>query len=365
VRPIKALTSIRGVAAWWVVLYHFQDEIHRAGGDFSLGIVSHGYLAVDLFFILSGFVIGLNYAATFRSMDVGQYARFLMIRIARIYPLHIFMLAAFCLNLLAIVLFSTSRSPGDRFGMQYFLLSAGLLQNWGFTDRLAWNPPAWSISTEWAAYLVFPFLACGATNLLRRPAAAAAAAIALLLLLFGGFQVLGPSIGADIPRLGLLRCLLEFSTGLCLYRFWSMRGGRAAPHAGWALLGAALLGTGYALLPLRDYLIWPAAFALLIYALSCRDHWWVRLMQAPLLVAAGEVSYATYLVHYFIKDWMKFLLVGKAVPASLTMAAYLILTAAASVLLYRFIEVPGRRAVRAMADRIGRQSLSAVAGTPS
>ena len=95
---IPALTGIRGLAAWWVVLYHFRetypdDPLHIAGR-----VMAHGYLAVDFFFELSGFILALNYLHVFRNLSSRQAVQFLGLRLARIYPLHIFMLILFLLN---------------------------------------------------------------------------------------------------------------------------------------------------------------------------------------------------------------------------------------------------------------------------
>ena len=102
---IPALTSVRGIAAWWVVLYHFRENLPSRSPEWLLALTAHGYLAVDLFFILSGFVLALNYAESFRGSLAGA-TNFYQLRFARIYPLHFVMLMLFLLNPLAIALFS-------------------------------------------------------------------------------------------------------------------------------------------------------------------------------------------------------------------------------------------------------------------
>src|SRR5258705_5569923 len=82
-RDIPALTGLRGVAAFWVVLFHME-------WGSSIPIIEKGYLGVDVFFILSGFVLMHVYAG-FETTDF-DYVRFIKARIARIYPLHIFAL---------------------------------------------------------------------------------------------------------------------------------------------------------------------------------------------------------------------------------------------------------------------------------
>src|SRR5260221_174467 len=108
---LPALTTIRGLAAWWVVLYHFKEEFPREFvGTPIFHFVAHGDFAVDLFFELSGFVIALNYASAFRRPTWMQYTKFLILRLARIYPLYIFILLIFLINPLAIALWSSAKS---------------------------------------------------------------------------------------------------------------------------------------------------------------------------------------------------------------------------------------------------------------
>jgi peptidoglycan/LPS O-acetylase OafA/YrhL len=138
-RSLPALTAIRNLAAWWVVLYHFKEELPRVFFDTAIfGFIAHGNLAVDLFFELSGFVIALNYAGAFGQPTWVQYAWFLVLRLARIYPLHIFMLLIFVINPISIMLWYSTKMPGERYEINYFVLSLAMVQNWGFTKSLAW-----------------------------------------------------------------------------------------------------------------------------------------------------------------------------------------------------------------------------------
>src|SRR5947207_9319817 len=96
---LPALTAMRGLAAWWVVLYHFRDEVPKAlFGSTLYSVISHGDLAVDFFFELSGFVIALRYAGQFGRPNWPLYKEFLIARIARLYPLYISVLVLFAAN---------------------------------------------------------------------------------------------------------------------------------------------------------------------------------------------------------------------------------------------------------------------------
>ena len=343
-KNIVALTSIRGLAAWWVVLFHFRQwlplENVRPLGRF----LAHGYLAVDLFFILSGFVIFLNYRSHFETLTRQSLGRFFVARFARIYPLHAFMMLAFLLNPLAQVFSSSGYVDIVRYDPIYFLLSLLLIQNWGFPFPLGWNVPAWSISTEAFAYLVFPafaFLVCKSS-----PRVLVVAGLSTVFLL--GLAVLyyatgQRSIGTGISSHGVLRCTLEFLVGASLCRIYlagqmTSRWWPVALFAGFIAL--VLL---YTFAPVPDYLVMPAAFALLILGLALADEGPIPLLNSHLLVFLGTVSYSTYLAHYFILDWVKFLLIQNDDPPLSVGIAFIAATLAASVVLYFYVEVPGRR----------------------
>src|SRR5258707_7540721 len=88
-REIRSLTGMRGVAALAVVLYHL--DLGQDDTGLVQHIIHHGYLAVDLFFVLSGFIMALTYSHVFvERFNINKYWKFLNHRIARIYPLYIF-----------------------------------------------------------------------------------------------------------------------------------------------------------------------------------------------------------------------------------------------------------------------------------
>ena len=141
---IRSLTSLRGFAAWWVVLFHFRGILLSWSSPEALHVFGCGYVAVDLFFVLSGFVIALNYGALFQNKGLAETPYFLTVRLARIYPLHLFILCVMVITPVGLLLTGHANLPA-RYDPGYFFLSLGLVQNWGFTNRIAWNDPAWSI----------------------------------------------------------------------------------------------------------------------------------------------------------------------------------------------------------------------------
>ena len=134
-REIKSLTALRGIAAAGVLAFH-------------IGAPIPGYLCVDLFFMLSGFVLMHAYSEHFaRSVSGAADRRFLRARLARIYPVHILTI------LLLLPLFGSD--PSFSLGA---LIHNLLLTQGPWLSEASWNYGAWSISAEWHAYLIFPFL---------------------------------------------------------------------------------------------------------------------------------------------------------------------------------------------------------------
>lgn len=338
---IDALTGLRGLAAWLVVLYHFREHTPAFLGDAMRQLVDGGYLAVDLFFILSGLVLYINYHHQFDQVRGRTALNFYIRRIARIYPLHLTVLLLFLVNPLAITLFSSTSDLG-RYSPGYFVLSLFLVQNWGFTPAVLWNIPAWSISTEFAAYLLFPLLVVAIKHGARRGAWVPALALAGLLVavaaLFAGLGL--PSLGEEISRVGVLRCVLEFSMGLVI-GYYHVRDPRALAR----LAGASLVLLVLALVALAlaggaaDYLVAPLLFTLLILSLLDERTVWSRCLASRPLLYLGEISYSTYMIHYFVKDWVKFL---SRDVGLMQYVAYLLVVLVLSVCLYRWIERPFR-----------------------
>src|ERR1700712_3003224 len=83
---IRALTGVRGVAAAVIVVYHFGDVQLSTGGTADYFRIPFGYLLVDLFFMLSGFVMALTYRHAFDKPSLGTFANFMLKRVARLYP---------------------------------------------------------------------------------------------------------------------------------------------------------------------------------------------------------------------------------------------------------------------------------------
>ena len=339
---LRALTSVRGIAAWFVVLYHIRFSIAGLPQGW-VQVFGKGYLAVDFFFLLSGFVIWLTWGDRLRKGRWGAVPQFLRKRVARIWPLHLFLLG--CAVALALLLNATGRQNPTDYPFGELPLHILLLQNWGFTDHLAWNDPSWSISAELGAYLLFPLLAL-AIDWRRVPSWAVLAAIAALLVLLHVLMADGgaPNLGHDISRFGLRRCVLEFASGTAVAALW-LRWGDAPTVTAWSAAWiAALFLAGWASGTLSETLAVPPAFAAILLLLALTAGKRGNPLEIGPLHYLGEISYATYLGHFLLFVAFKLALVSDAdaIPP-LLIALYLVLVLASSIVLYHLVERPAQK----------------------
>lgn len=337
---LDALTGIRGIAAWLVVLYHIRLSLTGVLPADAIAAMARGYLAVDLFFILSGFVLWYNYADRLQGGGVGEAGLFLWRRIARIWPLHMVILALFVLFALALAV--TGRDTAG-YPFAELPLHLVLAQNWGLTAELSWNHPAWSISTELAAYLLFP-LVVSAVRWQRLPTPAL---LALALALVGVIHLLFASNGHDdlgdaIVSLGLWRCLLEFSLGNLLCLLWLRWRGRPLAAGYAALACAAVVAAGWGLAWPETAFV-PAAFAAGLMALALGRGFVVRALGSTVPRYLGEISYSTYLSHYLLFILFKLVFVDASLQVGWAgLAGFLGLVLLASVGFYHFVEKPAQ-----------------------
>lgn len=351
---LPTLTGLRGFAALMVLFYHIRSGMTGFLADEAISVLAQGYLAVDLFFVLSGFVLWWTYGGEFRDRGVRAAPHFIVRRFARIFPLHIAILSAMALFAAALIV--SGRDPGDHYSFAELPAHYLLVQNWGFGDRLAWNDPAWSISTEWAAYLLLAGIGGWLTRLPRGAWSFPLLVVAMAASLGWWFGSTGrASIGDDIPATGLLRCLVEFGIGILLCQWWTAQ--RERPH-GTAIIHATALGlAGVAALllvvagsqPAAVPLIMTAVVILALQASTARQ----PLLSGRIAQWLGDISYAVYLSHFFLWTLFKLFFVDDpAMVDPVRILAFILLTLAASHLLHVVLEVPARRIAQRAGDRL-------------
>ncbi len=287
---IKALTALRFFAAYWVVLYHYWPNLTLGAQP---ALVAKGYLGVELFFVLSGFILCHVYLAPFEEGGF-SYADFLWARLARIYPMHLAMLLGIGLLGGAALLGGLSIDR-DVVSLAALPANLALVQAWGFSPVAGWNHPSWSISAEWFAYLTFPLFALAAMALRARPRLAVLAAIALLTSLYAYFPFFaGFALTRATIAWGALRIVPCFAYGCALYLLWrSHAARRRAALACAGLFGAAaVLGAQFGAPDSLTVL----AFGGLIVSLAQASRAGSRLGTNAVAVYLGEISYSIYMM---------------------------------------------------------------------
>lgn len=281
-----ALDSLRGVCAILVVLFHFPVS----GLMHSTPVVRHGWMFVDFFFVLSGFVISHAYTEKFRRGEV-TVTRFIALRLGRVYPLHVFVLAV--MIALETVRFLTTDGSGSftRYhSVGAIFTNLLLLQSMGVHPFNTWNGISWSIAAEVWAYVLF------AVTLGHSPRAGpwlisiAALACAVVLLRFS------PN-GLDATYdYGFARAILGFSIGAGVWRAY--KSGFAPKGTGLEVLSCLLVVTATARWNsgADAFLVLPVfALTVLVFASEQGAISGLLRLQAPRHI--GKVSFSIYLVH--------------------------------------------------------------------
>lgn len=343
----RALTGLRGVAAFLVMAHHLYLKV---GLDQHMPMLQwglrKGYLGVDLFFVLSGFVMSMVYGGRFVGMRPGSgfaYLAFMVRRVARVWPLHAAMLAV-----LVVVPWLWGVPPP---GMRVVMENLAMVQAWGHSKQI--NPPAWSISTEFMAYLLFPLLAVAALGGRARPWLCLLAVAAGLAVCMHLAPPLGPvrrgrlDIYFNYSPLPSVRCLAGFVMGMLAWRAGQAAWVRGAAAVRWVgpLALAAMLGM--MLGRVNDLLIF-----LLLPVVVLGMHFGQGPVQAVLgrsaLHRLGVLSYAIYLIHFSLIEVFPFGSVRMAIGLPAYVAATILLAAMA----HAVIERPGRRLIRAAGEGV-------------
>ncbi|MDO8978061.1 MAG: acyltransferase [Afipia sp.] len=345
---MRHLDGLRIIAACAVVVLHYADYVkdHPAGG-FMVSHTLHFNLFVDLFFVVSGFVIASQYLG--KVGDLLSVGRFMWRRLARIYPLHLATLA-FYLAIAAAAYFGLAKTDNPA---RYPLsdVPAQLLLLHAFDgQRLTFNFPSWSLSAEMFCYLLFPI-----TALLAARRKALVIPLVVLPALANSVYVAATgsvSWAEWINQGGIFRALPGFNLGVACYVFRHQ-------IARWPILPGALT-TGLALFILLGWLLPEMAALIAVYAIAVlaiqHDVSETRTILSRLRFdRASAYAYSCYMLHIPIATIV--LTVGARYLVSapegklalLPVAAAML--AAASILSYRFFETPLRRTLNSAFDR--------------
>jgi peptidoglycan/LPS O-acetylase OafA/YrhL len=343
---IRALTGVRGVAAAVIVLYHYGDVQLYGGGNMAYFRIPHGYLPVDLFFMLSGYVIGLTYKDAFGSGSLRNFATFMLKRVARLYPAYL------AIGLLYIAKIAAGLSGQDTLSMfsAYDIVGNLLMMTgWGLYIHPLMGV-SWAASAEMGSYLLVPLLMV--VTIRRSPLICGLTVVAALAAIYAvSISGRGSSGPLDVTNgnsfYPMLRAVAGFTLGLAIYRFAEVMD-RLSTTAQDVLLATILIAIIVTVsLAAGDRLLY-LLFIPLVAVLS-RDGRLAQLLFGNALVyRLGIISYSIYLLHplflsFAVRAWRHF---GQTEIAYLVASAVcFIVIWLLSELSYRLIEMPGRKAV--------------------
>jgi peptidoglycan/LPS O-acetylase OafA/YrhL len=312
-------------------------------------LIEKGGMGVDLFFILSGFILAHVYGPQVENKTF-HWRSFLWARLARVYPLHI---ACF---LMMVVLWLVAQKMEAEIDPHAFDVSQipahlALVQAWGTVHSDGWNFPSWSISAEWFAYLTFPITFAIGALFRKAPLAGLGLAIGVFCILVALAHHNGLVLVDMTWQGGALRIVPSFLMGIALWM-----AGRQVKLSHWlasAGVWTSVLwvfvcsGAGF-----PSELIWPGLAGLVFFLAETSKHEDHAFCASKQWVYLGEISFAAYMVHLpldivFYKVIEKLMGMPTGVSAILIGIVAIILTWLAAAIAHALIEKPARNFMRA------------------
>jgi peptidoglycan/LPS O-acetylase OafA/YrhL len=343
-KSLNALTGIRFFAAMQVVFFHFGGTYAQRHGAprVVVNFLSNGWIAVTLFFILSGFILSYNYVGQVEKP--GGKRRFWEARFARIYPVYV-------LSLLLSLPFVGALPAGVGIAV------LTMVQAWNPEHpeyASAWNSTAWTLSIEAFFYLVFPFL-------LPRIARLSSRVMQALLGVTVAVMVLGHTMTHSVEQLAVRTFIPvpvfrfpEFFAGMLMgllfLRGDPVRRGSLGVYASLIAL-VAILGTVQG--PWLSLIVIP--YTILIYEMAAGTSFVARLLGQKAFVLLGGASYAIYLLQIPIRSWVHFAATGtrnlKVDHAGIDALLSPFILIGVSIAAFLFWEEPARRRLRSWFKR--------------
>ena len=333
------LDGMRGIAAITVVAFHFLEMVIP---NYSNNIVGHGFLAVDFFFCLSGFVIG--YAYDNRISEIG-IAEFFKSRLIRLQPLVIFGsilgLLAYFLNPFPHVL--DPFTPGKFiliFLCSVFMLPLGTMQSRAY-NLFSFNAPAWSLFWEYVANVIYALVLCR----LNKRATLIITILSVLPLCYVAWHAGNLMGGWGSPNFwdGSARISFSFMAGLSLYRYnWIIKN-----NLGFLALAILLLAAFLMPFNIWNWLTEPLVVILyfpFLIALGAGTSLSPKLKN--ICNFSGKISYPLYMTHYAViwmwSDYYKFYK-PSITSVYLIVSISIILLVGLACLVMTFYDIPVRR----------------------
>lgn len=375
----EVLDAWRGLSASLVALFHLQAYSHL----YEISLLRHSYLFVDFFFVLSGFVITANYRQ--KLLSGFSFWRFMLLRFGRLYPLHLATLAAFIGLELARYRFQglLGGEIGNKFTgpNSVFAIATNLvfIQGLGVHNMLTWNMPSWSVSTEFYTYVIFALILLLLRGWIYVFVAFVVVGAPIFLLVFVGH------IDTQYD-FGIVRCALGFFIGFVCYDLFLIISQRLNERTftSATISSAEVLCVSLVVLFVcycgdgSSSLTAPVVFGLAVLIFSFEGGLLSKVLKARPFIFLGTLSYSIYMVHMLVQIGMRYALqlaegksgimlfhdgqIGSEMwQGDIFYGVTLGLVVCVSYVTYNFIEEPGRRQSKKIADRIfGTMELSIV-----
>ena len=363
-QEIRALTSLRGLAALYVSLLHFSTAAERHCVTTIPALAPRGHLAVDFFFVLSGFIMAYTYTQEFERLGyLRALPSFLVKRGARLLPLHWFVT-------LLLLLYTLWVAPGFDVGpepafhtlhpVRDVALNLLLLQGIGFAPNM--NGPSWSISVEMFAYFTFPFfllLSASKHTIVRW----ASLALALLILVLTALQNHELSLNTVETSVGwtIARGFTEFFLGMITYRVFAQGKGVTWISKDVFTLFFFVIAAAMMVIRLWD-LVAVLAFPIIILGVAHNRGRVTTILEQRFFYFLGTISFSLYLIHYPIA-YLELQLLTHLHQELLSKAAALLIAVVGAFSIiplawvtFVLIERPGRSAIRAIGEQLKPRS---------
>ncbi len=344
------LDSLRGLAAICIVFWHYSSHFHvQPLGWLLRPFYGNGWIFVDFFFVLSGFVLGRTYISQSKSI---AFIKNIKHRLSRLYPLHFLTLLAAALGQLIIIWKFKSPFVYEFNDIYHFILNLLLLNQSGLERGLSFNGPAWAVSSEFMINILF-------FSIITLPRKWVV--VAFVLLLLASFALLIPKgvLTSDVLIMGfidpsLLRTAMGFFMGTLLALGMERRKSRFSYSSLADIVSLAMLITivGYlAWKPMAsaarsDFILVLIIFPTLMLSII-GSNFIKKFLQLKLFVILGAISYSIYLWQFPLELASR--LVAGALQTSLPygqpwfLVIYMTILVIISGLSYKFIEQPTKR----------------------
>ena len=387
---VNGLTGIRAIAAFWVLIVHSASVFYLAQpatfpdamNPLIPAFANYGFLGVDIFFILSGFVISLTYFDWF-SVDLparkwlAHYVRYIIFRLARIYPalMFVFLIGSLLLFLYALppeniplrhwsVFFKSLPSMLMlTYSVSLTSLSQFLKSYWCF------NLPLWSISIEWVAYLFFPFLVILTATLCKKYLLFIA--LFLLFILQSYIYINPPVFGNSILNSlsffifgmpAIARISADFFLG---YFFYHLYQDMKLYYINTIYIDvAAILAIATAVVLIYFFhtieVLILIALGIFVFCVALNPPMIGKLLSNRIMVYLGNISYSIYLVHMLVLQviinkmnqhhW--FIDLSKSgFYKVFAFILYVLIVVVIASLIYHLIEKPAQRWIRKIPEK--------------